>query len=79
MPRILDGTTWLELAAAARRHGVSEDAVKMAVRRGKVRSHRLDGKVWVCSDDVADVELANYRRRVEDTPTATLRGMSDVP
>lgn len=68
MPRVLDGTTWLELAAAARRHGVSEDAVRMAIRRGKVRCHKLSGKVWVCADDVADVELANYRRRSHDTP-----------
>lgn len=62
MPRVLDGTTWLTVAASATRHRLREGTVRQAITDGRVRAHTLNGHTWVCDDDVADVELAWYRR-----------------
>lgn len=62
MPRILDGTTWLLLAESARRHRLREGTIRQAIHDGRIHSHTFEGRTWVCDDDVADVELAWYRR-----------------
>jgi hypothetical protein len=62
MPRVLDGTTWLEISVSAARHRLRVGTVRQAITDGRVHSHTLDGRTWVCDDDVADVELAWYRR-----------------
>lgn len=66
MARLLDGSNWFTLAVSASRHGVQESTVRQWVHRRKVSSHKLDGRLWVCDDDVADCALL---KRLRDTPT----------
>lgn len=63
--RAPDGSRWLSVGDAAREQRVRESTIRVWVHRGKVRAHTVLGKVYVCTDDVADAEL-EWRGR--DTP-----------
>lgn len=58
-----DGTEWLPIPDAARRARVREDTLRQWKRRGKVRAHTVDGRVWLHMGDVAAAERA-WRERV---------------
>jgi predicted site-specific integrase-resolvase len=62
-----DGSRWLSVADAAREQRVNIDTVRKWARRGKVRTHTILGRVYVCVDDVADAELA-WRARHAGQP-----------
>lgn len=66
MARMLDGTNWFVLAESSRRHKVTEALIRKWIERDKVHSHKLDGRLWVCDDDVADMALL---KRLRETPT----------
>lgn len=65
--RTPDGTTWLPIAESALRHRVRTGTVRQWVYLNHVRSWKLDNRLWVCDDDVADRELAWRKRRLGDT------------
>lgn len=60
--RASDGTTWLPIADSSQRHRLREATVRQAIFDRRVRSWSLSNRTWVCDDDVADVELAWFRR-----------------
>lgn len=60
--RATDGTTWLPIAESADRHSVPRATVQMWRYRQQIRSWKLDNRVWVCDDDVADMELLRRAR-----------------
>lgn len=61
--RASDGTTWLPLAESGNRHAVPLTTILVWRHRHQIRSWKLDNRVWVCDDDVADMELLGRTRR----------------
>lgn len=54
-----EGVEWLLATEAARRiPGGEATTIRSWVLRGKVRSHRIRGRLWVCMADVLDAEHA---------------------
>jgi hypothetical protein len=58
-----DGIEWLTIPDAARKARVREDTLRQWKRRGKVRAHTVEGRVWLHMGDVLASEKA-WRVRV---------------
>lgn len=60
-----EGIEWLLATEAARWVNVEPVTVRSWVVRGKVRAHRLRGRLWVAMPDVWDAEHATRGRFVD--------------
>jgi hypothetical protein len=57
-----DGIEWVSVADAARAVRVRESAIYVWRSRGKVRAHRVGGRIFVCLPDVMAAETEWVRR-----------------
>lgn len=62
-------TNWVTVADAARRLGLSAEAVRMRIKRGTLASEKVDGTVYVFLDADPTRSNADPQRSITDRPT----------